>query len=381
MVCFEKNIQRVFYLQKKEIIMEKLKILKELVNIRSFDTNQNKEIIDYLELQFKPSSQEIIKVKNKCDGRESLLVGINTKLKNISDAVVLSGHIDTVVANEKAYKTNPYVATIIDEKMYGLGIIDMKAYFACILNNIKELKKLDKPVVVAISGDEETRLEGVINLTQKMKELNIVPEFTIVGEPTSNKVCTASKSCYEYQVDIFGKSCHSSAPKNGINANYVAARIMLFVEKLCSKIKNTTLSCNVVSGGEKVNIISAKASLVFDVRSSLKSEKDKAISKLKKFIVKLEKKYGAQIVLTQNLSIPALEKRNSSKIESLIRVFNLEEDNFVGGCEAGYYQALGGDAIVFGVGDLTLAHKPNEYLVIDEFERYSKQFLKILKAI
>ena len=381
MVCFEKNIQRVFYLQKKEIIMEKLKILKELVNIRSFDTNQNKEIIDYLELQFKPFSQEIIKVKNKCDGRESLLVGINTKLKNISDAVVLSGHIDTVVANEKAYKTNPYVATIIDEKMYGLGIIDMKAYFACILNNIKELKKLDKPVVVAISGDEETRLEGVINLTQKMKELNIVPEFTIVGEPTSNKVCTASKSCYEYQVDIFGKSCHSSAPKNGINANYVAARIMLFVEKLCSKIKNTTLSCNVVSGGEKVNIISAKASLVFDVRSSLKSEKDKAISKLKKFIVKLEKKYGAQIVLTQNLSIPALEKRNSSKIESLIRVFNLEEDNFVGGCEAGYYQALGGDAIVFGVGDLTLAHKPNEYLVIDEFERYSKQFLKILKAI
>ena len=361
--------------------MEKLKILKELVNIRSFDTNQNKEIIDYLELQFKPSSQEIIKVKNKCDGRESLLVGINTKLKNISDAVVLSGHIDTVVANEKAYKTNPYVATIIDEKMYGLGIIDMKAYFACILNNIKELKKIDKPVVVAISGDEETRLEGVINLTQKMKELNIVPEFTIVGEPTSNKVCTASKSCYEYQVDIFGKSCHSSAPKNGINANYVAARIMLFVEKLCSKIKNTTLSCNVVSGGEKVNIISAKASLVFDVRSSLKSEKDKAISKLKKFIVKLEKKYGAQIVLTQNLSIPALEKRNSSKIESLIRVFNLEEDNFIGGCEAGYYQALGGDAIVFGVGDLTLAHKPNEYLVIDEFERYSKQFLKILKAI
>ena len=84
--------------------MEKLKILKELVNIRSFDTNQNKEIIDYLELQFKPFSQEIIKVKNKCDGRESLLVGINTKLKNISDAVVLSGHIDTVVANEKAYK-------------------------------------------------------------------------------------------------------------------------------------------------------------------------------------------------------------------------------------------------------------------------------------
>ena len=62
-------------------------------------------------------------------------------------------------------------------------------------------------------------------------------------------------------------------------------------------------------------------------------------------------------------------------------MFSLQENKFVGGCEAGYYQALGGDAIVFGVGDLTLAHKPNEYLVLDEFERYSKRFLKLLKAI
>ena len=361
--------------------MEKLKILKELVGIKSFDVCKNKEIIDYLELQFKPYSKEVIRIKNSGDGRENLLVGINTDLKNISDAVVLSGHIDTVVANESEYKTNPYVATIVGDKMFGLGIIDMKAYFAAILNNIKEIEKLNKPVVVAISGDEETRLEGVINLTKKMEELNIVPSLTIVGEPTAEVVCTSSKSCYEYQVDIIGKGCHSSTPKNGINANYVAARIMLYLEKMCGKIKNTTLSCNVVSGGEKVNIISSKASLVFDVRSDFAKDKEKAIKKLQKFIVKLEKRYGAQIALNEKLAIPALEKRKSAKIEEILKVFSLQENKFVGGCEAGYYQALGGDAIVFGVGDLTLAHKPNEYLVLDEFERYSKRFLKLLKAI
>lgn len=361
--------------------MEKLKILKELVKIKSYDTSQNKEIIDYLELQFKPYSKEIIRLKNAGDDRESLLVGINTKLKDISDAVVLSGHIDTVVANESEYNTNPYVATIVGDKMYGLGIIDMKAYFACILNNISEIKKLKKPVIVAISGDEETRLEGVVALTQKMKELNIIPAFTVVGEPTGETVCTSSKSCYEYQVDVVGKGCHSSNPENGINANYVAARIMLFIEKLCKKIKNTTVSCNVMNGGEKVNIISANARLVFDIRSNKTSQKDKVIKKIQKFIVKLEKSYSAQIMLKENLAIPALERRDSQKIKGLLSVFNLAENNFVGGCEAGYYQALGGEAIVFGVGDLTLAHKPNEYLVIDEFERYSKRLIKLLKAI
>ena len=40
--------------------MEKLKILKELVGIKSFDVCQNKEIIDYLELQFKPYSKEYL---------------------------------------------------------------------------------------------------------------------------------------------------------------------------------------------------------------------------------------------------------------------------------------------------------------------------------
>lgn len=361
--------------------MEKLKILKELVKIKSYDTSQNKGIIDYLELQFKPYSKEIIRLKNAGDTRESLLVGVNTKLKDISDAVVLSGHIDTVVANESEYKTNPYVATIVGDKMFGLGIIDMKAYFACILNNINEIKKLKKPVIVAISGDEETRLEGVVALTQKMKELNIIPAFTVVGEPTGETVCTSSKSCYEYQVDIVGKGCHSSAPENGINANYVAARIMLFIEKLCKKTKETTVSCNVMNGGEKVNIISANARLVFDIRSNKTSQKDKVIKKIQKFIVKLEKCYSAQIMLKENLAIPALERRDSQKIKGLLSVFNLVENNFVGGCEAGYYQALGGEAVVFGVGDLALAHKPNEYLVIDEFERYSKRLIKLLKAI
>ena len=59
-------------------------------------------------------------------------------------AIILSGHIDTVKANENDYRTNPFKATIIGENIYGLGIIDMKCFFASIIDNLSKLTKLSK---------------------------------------------------------------------------------------------------------------------------------------------------------------------------------------------------------------------------------------------
>lgn len=133
--------------------MEELKYLEELISIKSFDLNQNIEIINYLEKQFAPISKEIIRFQNQNDERENLLIGINTNLKNVDNAIILAGHIDTVMADEQAYNTNPYTAVNIDGKIYGLGVIDMKSFFAVILNNINKLSKMKLPIIVAITSD------------------------------------------------------------------------------------------------------------------------------------------------------------------------------------------------------------------------------------
>lgn len=360
--------------------MDNMKYLKELVSIKSYDTKENKEIVTYLEKEFSKCATEILKVKNTINNKENLLVGLNCNLKNLSNAIVLSGHIDTVVADEKSYLTNPYQAVEKDGKIYGLGSIDMKSFFAVILNKAEELKKLNKPVVVAITSDEETDFEGVFQLTTKMKELGIVPKLSIIGEPTSSNICSESNSCFEYEIEITGKSCHSSNPNNGVNANYILAKLLNIVEKLNGKLKGTTISSNVVSGGEKVNIISDNAKMVFDIRTNSLQKCDKLISIISKNIKKLEKKYkGSKIVLENQMEILPLEYKNPKLIETLCKKFNLENNKFIGGCEAGYYQQLGGDAFVFGVGDLALAHKPNEFASISEFEKYQDLLVSVLK--
>ena len=118
-----------------------LENLKKLVAINSYE---NDNIIDFLEKEFKPNVEEVLVVKNKQNNKRNLIVGINTKLNNV-EPIVLSGHIDTVAPDFEKYETNPFDLTVVADKAYGLGSIDMKSFTAVILDNIQKLKSLSCP--------------------------------------------------------------------------------------------------------------------------------------------------------------------------------------------------------------------------------------------
>ena len=156
--------------------MENLKTIEELVSIKSNNTDSNIEIINYLIKRFSPYSEQILKIKTNNSNIYNLLIGINTKISN-TKAIILSGHIDTVVAEEKAYNTNPYYATQIGNKVFGLGIIDMKCYFATIIDNLQKLKETNLPIIIAITGDEETKFKGIQLLTQTLIQRRVWPHL------------------------------------------------------------------------------------------------------------------------------------------------------------------------------------------------------------
>ena len=113
--------------------MNNLNTLKELISIRS--DKDCEEILKYIENKLKNTVEEIIVVKNKEDNKSNMIIGINTTLKDI-EPIVLSGHIDTVGADEEKYDTDPYNLVIKDNKAYGLGIIDMKCFTQYLMENI-----------------------------------------------------------------------------------------------------------------------------------------------------------------------------------------------------------------------------------------------------
>ena len=363
--------------------MKDLKYVKDLVSIKSFSIEENKQIIEYLKNVFKPVVKEIIALKNEDCDKENLLIGVNCKLKDLNDAIILSGHIDTVVANEDMYNTDPYIATQIEDKIFGLGVIDMKCFFGTILDNLQYLQQAKKPIVVAITSDEETEFQGVKVLTDFMKKRNIKSSFSLIGEPTNMFMCTVGKSVYEYIINVKGISCHSSDPSKGVNANYIVAKLINKIEKLNMSLPNTTLSCNIVKGGEAVNIISPMCMIKFDLRTDSQQKEQIIISKIKQKIAQLKKLYlGCEIELKPSLEILPFNNYETNKyIKEIASTLKLETTEFKGGCEAGFYQSVGGEALVFGCGDLSLAHKPNEYLEIKKYEEYDKYFKQIIKIV
>lgn len=349
--------------------------LEKLVAIKS-DENCN-QILEYLKNQLTGKVKE---VKIIGEDAKILIAGINTNLKDIQP-IVLSGHIDTVSANVQLYKTNPFELTTIDGKAYGLGSIDMKSFTAVVLDKLEEIKKLNAPIILALTTDEETQLKSIELMIETLKKCNIKPKFTILGEPTKSEFNLCSNACYEYNVKFFGKACHSSRISEGVNAICACAKLISFIESNQKKYKLTS-NCGVVSGGEVVNKVPDFAELGFDIRSIEPQDITNFVKDINDYIEILKTEYmGLKIEIKQLLAIPAFNMLNNNKIKEIAKILDIKINSFSGGCEAGYYTAYSGDAIIFGVGDLALAHKPNEYVVVKEYFDYSNQFMKVLNSV
>ena len=355
--------------------MRNLQTLNELISIRS-DNKDGIDILNYLNKTLKNRVKDI-KFSTK---ERNILIGINTKLKDI-EPVVLSGHIDTVNADEKSYTTNPYTLTIKDDKAYGLGIIDMKCFTSSVIDMIDKISTYKYPIILALTTDEETELKGIENVIQNFKNLNIKPKFTIVGEPTNMKINNISNGCFEYKVEVYGKSCHSSMPQCGINAICILAKIVTYIEELSNQYNNLVMNSNIINGGTIINRIPDYASMSFDIRTTSIDNYNKVIKSLKEKIESLMKEYNTQIKLTKELEIPPLSCKNPELINKIANCLNLEISNFSGGCEAGYFESYSGNAILFGTGNIDLAHKPNEYMIINDYYKYNDLLLNLLDKL
>ncbi len=76
----------------------------------------------------------------------------------VKDGVVLSGHTDVVPVDGQPWDTDPWTLTLKpDNKYYGRGTCDMKAFYAIALAMLPQFQKagLKKPIHFALSYDEE----------------------------------------------------------------------------------------------------------------------------------------------------------------------------------------------------------------------------------
>lgn len=351
-------------------------ILGELINIK-FDANSknNNEIIEYLKNQF-AGAVEIATVKNK-NGFKNLIIGVNTNLSDVKDAIILSGHMDTICPSESWDND----LKITDKTVFGLGACDMKAYIAELIYRFDFLREQSYPIIISLTSDEETTVEGVQNVLAFYEKRKISGKYFIIGEPTNSAICSSHKGMVDVVVKITGKTHHSSAPSQGINAIYIASKFAGAVEKMNKEYepKKSSLNVSRIKGGVSGNSVAQNCSIYMDFRALNHIHHTEILERIYKIKNSLLRQYKGSIIdIDIKFNLPCFQEQNSEITRRLCDVFDEEAKPFTAWTEAGYLSSLVPNGIIFGAGSLKYAHKENEQISLEQLEVYDDKFIKVM---
>ncbi len=356
-------------------------ILKDLVGIKSFektDYTMAKYLIEFAKRQ----NLDYDTIPSPLDDRRNVLMGLNCKLQNATNAILLCGHVDTVSYVVNKWDTDPLKLTIKDGKAYGLGVADMKNFTANVLANIDKFKEFETPIILALTCDEEYKMRGAKAICKLLKQYNITINYAILGEPTNSLPYNSNKGFYEYVIGITGKACHSSTPENGINSIVAGAKIVTELDNISKTLpNNTTLNIGIFNGGTMCNVVPELTKITFEMRTFDEDVPQMVYNKLDLLHNKLESEMGVKIKMEPSFIIPAFKSSNDNKLNQVYTYLKSDPLTMPASTEAGFYQEYGAKCVVFGVGDLDCCHKENEFIELKEFDEYIEKLLNIIKIL
>ena len=115
-----------------ELYNNSVKILSDLISFKTISGEDNSQLINYCEEYLNKLGATSFKTFDDEKKRVNLFATIKAKKSNGIKPIILSGHTDTVPVSN-SWSTNPFKATIKNEKLYGRGACDMKGFIACTL--------------------------------------------------------------------------------------------------------------------------------------------------------------------------------------------------------------------------------------------------------
>ena len=249
--------------------------------------------------------------------------------------VVLSTHMDTVP---------PYIpSSEDDERIYGRGSCDAKGIIAAQIAAAERLRQDGIYVGLLFLVGEERDSLGAKVANQQANGC----KFLINGEPTENRVATASKGALRVELTSSGRMAHSAYPELGESAidKLVEALHRLRAMKLPSdpKVGPCTLNIGTIGGGRAPNVIPDKAQALLLYRligpsETLRREITQTVGNLAKVEFTLE--------------IPFVRLRTFEKLPTMVAAFTTD------------IPALNnwGQPMLVGPGSIHVAHTPKEHV-------------------
>jgi acetylornithine deacetylase len=305
--------------------------------------------------------------------------------------IILSGHTDVVPIDGQVWDTDPFVLTEKNGLLYGRGSCDMKGFIAAALAMVPEFLAMPrhKPLHLALSYDEEVGCMGVSSLLDELQRQGLQPDGCVVGEPTSMNVVVAHKGINVFNCKVHGKAAHSSLTPQGCNAIEYAARLICTIRDMADQLKAqgpydqcfdvpfSTMTTNQIRGGIAVNTIPELCEFTYEFRNLPGLSPHQIQNKITSYIQddllpRMRREFAqANIEVDTVAMTPELETAEQEAITQLVRALteDRQQRKVAYSTEAGLFQRIGIPTVVCGPGDIAQAHKPNEFVAIDQLAR------------
>lgn len=302
--------------------------------------------------------------------------------------LILSGHTDVVPVAEQDWSSDPFAMREDAGRLYGRGTCDMKGFIAAAIVMAQDYAKVDlkRPLHFAFTYDEEVGCLGARNLVPELQKRGLRPTMAIIGEPTLMGVIEGHKGCCEYTVRFGGLEGHGSAPDRGVNAveyavRYVSRLMELRGELMARAPRNSryqppwsTINIGSLRGGVAHNVIAGKAELEWETRPVQRADFPFVRDAMADYVAKellpaMRAVYPEASIETDVIGeTPGLEVLDENAARDLVAglVGANGSDVVPFGTEAGLFQEMGMSVVVCGPGSIDQAHKPDEFVSVDQ---------------
>ncbi|WP_108663680.1 M20 family metallopeptidase [Acuticoccus kandeliae] len=307
---------------------------------------------------------------------------VATLVNGEGPTLAFNTHMDVVPVGG-GWSSPPLALRQADGKLYGRGACDAKGQLVAMMEALRMLAADRSAWRGTVCGvfvaDEEVGSAGARHFAATGAKV----DYAVIGEPTSNAVVIAHKGSMRPIVRVAGVSAHSASPDLGSNAIYNAARLIprfaALHHEIVQRAPHGMLGCGSLTltranGGTADNMVPDRMELMLD-RRLVPGESDEAAIAEIEAVLTAARADGVDAVIDRFAPTTggATETPPDHPIVAAARAASERHGvraaapgGFQGGCDLVHFNAMGATGVVIGPGDIAVAHKPDEFVPIDE---------------
>ena len=332
----------------------------------------------------------VTELQDAAIGRPNLIARIGTPRGGRS--LMLNGHLDVVGTEGMTHA--PFAAEERDGLLYGRGAADMKGGIAAMCAGAWRAAQtaIRGEIIIAAVADEEYDSAG----TRALLRSGVRADAAIIAEPTNLTIMPAHRGFVWLEVTIAGHAAHGSRWEIGVDAIRHAGLLLAELDRLDAEelplfthplLGRGSLHASLVEGGVGMSTYPDRCVLTLERRTI--PGKSRASDFIDEVEAACERIRARRATFAAEIRLIVAQGPSDVDVDApIVHALGhaMEEHGEAGGIEgmsawtdAALLNEAGIPTVLFGPGDISLAHAAEEYIALEEIDRASEVFGSLAK--